>query len=119
MTENNRGTDEQHRPTSSEADIGRHRGTIPNVPADYADDKPTVEHNVAPGTDGPNVAEFAHATYEADDGQNVSGTVDVPATGGWHDWTDVTVATGVAVDTQSTVRIAAETGSWNFNAITL
>ncbi|WP_170972409.1 malectin domain-containing carbohydrate-binding protein [Natronorubrum halophilum] len=51
-----------------ESDIGRHRGTIPNVPAPYADDRPSEQYNVAPGSAGPNVAEFAHATDAADDG---------------------------------------------------
>ncbi|WP_247003300.1 glycosyl hydrolase [Halosolutus gelatinilyticus] len=53
------------------------------------------------------------------DGQNVSGTVDVPNTGGWHDWTTVTAATDVTVDAGSTIRVVSESNSWNFDELRL
>lgn len=69
MTDTDRGTDEQHRPTSSEA-----------------------------ATTGVGRRNFLEAV-----GIGTAGLV----------------ATSVAADIQSTVRIVAKTGSWNFNAITL
>ncbi|ELZ05534.1 carbohydrate-binding protein [Natrialba asiatica] len=84
----------------TEADIGRHRGTIPNVPADYADDKPTDERNVAPGTDGPNVAEFAHATYEADDGTVYVDEGSIP----FRNLDNVAFASGSGIDVMNVMR---------------
>jgi len=53
----------------TEADVGRHRGTIPNVPAEYGDTFPTPANNVAPGSSGPQVDDFAHVSYTGDDGR--------------------------------------------------
>lgn len=53
------------------------------------------------------------------DGEDVSGTVDLPNTGGWYDWTTVTAATDVPVEADSTIRVVAETDGWNFDELRL
>lgn len=53
------------------------------------------------------------------DGTDVSGTVEVPNSGAWQNWTDVTAATGVSVDADSTIRVVAESNGWNYDAVRL
>ncbi|WP_247003298.1 carbohydrate-binding protein [Halosolutus gelatinilyticus] len=84
----------------TEADLGRHRGNVPNVPASYADDKPSEEHNVAPGTGGPSVAEFAHATYEADDGTVYVDEGSIP----FRNVDNVAFASGAGIDVMNVMR---------------
>ena len=49
------------------------------------------------------------------DGQDVSGTVDVPATGGWSEWETVT-ADGVSLSSgQQVVRLVADESWWDIN----
>lgn len=51
------------------------------------------------------------------DGINLSGTVTLPATGSYQTWTDVTLAPMHLQSGRHTLRIVAETGSFNINYI--
>lgn len=84
----------------TEAELGRHRGNVPNVPASYAYNKPTEEHNVAPDSPGPNVAEFAHATHQADDGTTYVDEGSIPI----HNVGNVAFASGSGIDVMNHMR---------------
>ncbi|WPB80896.1 carbohydrate-binding protein [Archangium violaceum] len=47
-------------------------------------------------------------------GATVLGTVDIPSTGGWQNWTTVTHTVSVTAGTYN-VGIYAQAGGWNFN----
>lgn len=49
------------------------------------------------------------------DGQNLTGTIAVPATGGWQTWTTVNVTTPVLTTGKKVLRIYAETDQFNLN----
>jgi hypothetical protein len=47
-------------------------------------------------------------------GQNISGSVTIPSTGGWQNWTDVAVTVPLRAG-EHTLRFVAETGGFNLN----
>jgi|GEM_PF-1318319 len=84
----------------TEAELGRHRGNVPNVPASEAHNKPTEKHNVAPDTPGPSVDEFAHATYEASDGTVYVDEGSIPI----HNVGNTVFASGSGIDIMNQMR---------------
>ncbi len=53
------------------------------------------------------------------DGADVTGTVNLPDTGGWQDWTDVTVQTTPITAGSHEVKFVADSSGFNFNWIEL
>jgi beta-glucosidase len=49
-------------------------------------------------------------------GGNLSGAVNVPATGGWQDWTTVTASVTLPAG-QQTLTVAQDNGGWNFHSM--
>jgi hypothetical protein len=49
-------------------------------------------------------------------GTNLSGSVNIPATGGWQDWTSVT-ATVTLPAGQQTLTVDQDTGGWNIHTL--
>ena len=59
-------------------------------------------------TDGLHIANLA--------GTNLSGNINVPATGGWQNWTTVTATVTLPAGTQTLV-VDQDNGGWNFHAM--
>jgi hypothetical protein len=51
-------------------------------------------------------------------GTNLSGPVNIPATGGWQDWTSVTVTVALPAG-QQTLTLYQDNGGWNVHTLTL
>tara|TARA_B100000809_G_scaffold35206_1_gene30985 strand:- start:501 stop:2564 length:2064 start_codon:yes stop_codon:yes gene_type:complete len=52
---------------------------------------------------------------EQPDGGNIFGSVDIPATGGWQDWTTVSHTVSLPVGTNELAIVSTNTNGWNFN----
>ena len=63
----------------------------------------------------PNAASGALHLADAS-GTNLTGTVNIPATGGWQTWTTVTVQ-AILPAGQQVLTLAADTGGWNINSL--
>ena len=50
-------------------------------------------------------------------GTNLSGSVNVPATGGWQDWASVTVTVTLPAG-QQTLTVDQDNGGWNVHTLT-
>jgi hypothetical protein len=53
------------------------------------------------------------------DGANISGTVTIPNTGGWQNWTTVSVTTPSLSAGQHVLRVVFDTGGCNLNWLSM